>query len=124
MSDSPLNSKLSHVTLVVINVCIFRLARFVRVDAPARRWCCVCICIVRLTPLALCNFALGRLIFVLDDGALAPDGVTFLANISVCIVWQGVSVARMMDIVFGTLFSSMVNVSYWSLLMHYGPCAP
>lgn len=43
-------------------------------------------CVVGVTPLGICDFALGRLIIVLDNCSLAFDGVSFFAYTSVLIV--------------------------------------
>lgn len=56
---------------------IFWLTRFVRVDISACHGRSLSLSIVGVTPIALCHFARGRMIFILDDRFLAFHGASF-----------------------------------------------
>lgn len=99
MTDDSLYSVLSYFNLVIIEVWISGLARFLRVDDFTRRWRCIGICLIRLTPFSCRNFARGRFILVLEGCSLPCGVVKSVASIGVC-MWEGAGVARSIDIFF------------------------
>lgn len=114
-------SVLFYVNLVIMHVWIFGLAWFLRVDGyfASGLWCvCVyCLCqTIRSLRLRLpcCSFSI-----VASSPLIALRSSLTLAFV----LLEDAGAPRSIDLVLRTLFSSMVGVCCWTLIMWYGPSA-
>lgn len=101
---------------------MFALPSCVSVDALARLWRLVCVCLHFVNWLLLIDLAHGRLILVLIDRSLFSDISSSIAYIGNGIVarWGRCTIYRYL---FGTPFLSMVSVCCWTVIVRYEPCA-
>lgn len=84
LSNDLLHSVFSYINDVMFHDWVFGLARFVCVDVLLAG-SVVCVCVVGVTALTLCDFALWRLVLVLHDYSVASDGTTSFPYICVWI---------------------------------------
>lgn len=84
---------------------------FSGVDFLARRERWACMCIVNVTQFTLCDFALGRLTYVLDDRFFVFEGV-FSSKLQANVLSERAAVARSIEIVFGLPFTSITSICF------------
>lgn len=121
MSDDPLYSVLCYVNLVVTDVWIFRLSSWASLFSLVTGAWCVFI-FLELHRLLFATFHSGCWYLISMTFFLPPMASRSLPT-AAFVLCEELGVARSINIVSGTPFSSTVRVCRWTLIMQFGPSA-